>query len=75
MFIAVQDSQGETVRSFRNEDALFGREAVDTRVRNMGDMLYVPRIATSFDLQRNRPFYWVHRQPLGQIRQGRMKIL
>ncbi len=50
LFIAVQDSQGETVRSFRNEDALFGREAVDTRVRNMGDMLYVPRIATSFDL-------------------------
>lgn len=50
LFIAVQDSQGETVRSFRNEEALFGREAVDTRVRNMGDMLYVPRIATSFDL-------------------------
>src|SRR3972149_592145 len=36
--------------SFRNEEALFGREAVETRVRNMGDMLYVPRIATSFDL-------------------------
>ena len=50
LFIAVQDSQGETVRSFRNEEALFGREAVETRVRNMGDMLYVPRIATSFDL-------------------------
>jgi len=50
LFFTVQDSQGETVRSFRNEDALFGREAVDTRVRNMGDMLYVPRIATSFDL-------------------------
>jgi len=50
VFITVQDSQGETVRSFRNEEALFGREAVDTRVRNMEDMLYVPRIATSFDL-------------------------
>ncbi|HHT9116584.1 MAG TPA: hypothetical protein ACFYEL_08965, partial [Candidatus Wunengus californicus] len=50
LFFTVQDSQGETVRSFRNEEALFGREAVETRVRNMGDMLYVPRIATSFDL-------------------------
>src|SRR3989338_8290145 len=50
LFITVQDSQGETVRSFRNEEALFGRDAVDTRVKNMGDMLYVPRIATSFDL-------------------------
>ena len=50
LFITVQDSQGETVRSFRNEEGLFDREAVDTRVRNMGDMLYVPRIATSFDL-------------------------
>ena len=50
LFFTVQDSQGETVRSFRNEEALFGREAVDTRVRNIGDMLYVPRIATSFDL-------------------------
>ena len=50
LFFTVQDSQGETVRSFRNKEGLFGREAVDTGVRNMGDMLYVPRIATSFDL-------------------------
>lgn len=53
LFITVQDSQGETVRSFRFEEdglGLFGREAVETRVRSMEDLLYVPRIATSFDL-------------------------
>ncbi len=50
LFFTVQDSQGETAHSFRNEDALFGRESAETRVRNMEDMLYVPRIVTSFDL-------------------------
>src|SRR3972149_3464234 len=50
LFFTVQDSQGETAHSFRNEEALFGREAIETRVRNIEDMLYVPRITTSFDL-------------------------
>lgn len=53
LYFTVQDSQGETVRSFRFEEdgmGLFGREAVETRVRAMEDLLYVPRIATSFDL-------------------------
>lgn len=50
LFFAVQDSQGETVYSFRNDDALFGREAVETRVRSMEDMLYTPRVTTSFDV-------------------------
>ena len=50
LFITVQDSQGETAHSFRNEEALFGREAVETRVRAMEDMLYVPRITTSFEV-------------------------
>jgi hypothetical protein len=50
LFFTVQDSQGETAFSFRNDEARFGREAVETRVRNMEDLLYVPRIATSFDL-------------------------
>ncbi len=50
LFFTVQDSQGETVRSFRSEDGLFGRAAVETRVRSMEDMLYVPRVVTSFDL-------------------------
>lgn len=50
LFFTVQNSQGETAYSFRNEDGLFEREAVETRVRGMEDMLYTPRIATSFDL-------------------------
>lgn len=50
LFFTIQDSQGDTAYSFRNEDALFGREATDTRVRAMEDMLYTPRITTSFDV-------------------------
>lgn len=50
LFFAIQNSQGETAHSFRNEEALFGREAAETRVRSMDDMLYTPRIATSFEL-------------------------
>ncbi|HHT9111140.1 MAG TPA: hypothetical protein ACFYDZ_08300, partial [Candidatus Brocadiaceae bacterium] len=50
LFFTMQDSQGETAYSFRNQHALFGRNHVDTDVRNLGDMLYVPRVATSFDL-------------------------
>ena len=53
LFFTVQDSQGETAHSFRFEEkdmGLFGRTAVNTGVRNMGDLLYVPHVATSFDL-------------------------
>ena len=51
LFLAVQDSQGDTAFSFRNAaDELFGRVPVDRRVRNVGDLLYVPRYAASFDL-------------------------
>ncbi len=50
LFFTVQDSQGNTAYSFRNGDGLFGREAVETNVRNMEDLLYVPHIATSFEL-------------------------
>jgi len=51
LFLAVQDSQGNTAFSFRNADeGLFGRVPVDRRVRNVGDLLYVPRYAASFDL-------------------------
>lgn len=50
LFFTVQDSQGETATSFRNNDGLFGRKAVETRVRNMKDLLYVPRITTMFEL-------------------------
>jgi len=50
LFFTVQNSQGETAHSFRNEEALFGREAVETRVRSMEDILYTPRITTSFEV-------------------------
>lgn len=50
LFFTVQDSHGETAYSFRNDDALFGREAVETRVRSMEDMLYTPRVTTSFEV-------------------------
>lgn len=50
LFFTVQNRQGETAHSFRNEEALFGREAVETRVRGMEDMLYTPRITTSFEV-------------------------
>lgn len=50
LFIAVQDSQGETAHSFRGEEAMFGREPIETNVHNLKDMLYTPRVVTSFDL-------------------------
>ncbi len=50
LFFTVQNSQGETAHSFRNEEALFGRAGVETSVRGMEDMLYTPRITTSFDV-------------------------
>ncbi|MBI4007536.1 MAG: hypothetical protein HY354_03465 [Planctomycetes bacterium] len=52
VFLAVLDSQGETAFSFRNEeeDALYGRTPADRGVRSLGDMLFVPRWTSSFDL-------------------------
>ncbi len=50
LFLTTQNSQGNTAFSFRNNTALFNRNSVDAGVRSMEDMLYVPRIATSFDL-------------------------
>ena len=50
LFFTVQNSQGGTAYSFRNDEALFGRQAAETRVRNIDDMLYSPRIVTAFDV-------------------------
>ena len=49
----MQNSQGATAFSFRDthgDGFLFGRPAVDTRVKGFGDMLYAPRYAASFNL-------------------------
>jgi hypothetical protein len=51
-YLSVQDSQGGTASSFLGSsgDVLFGRTLEDRHLRSAGDLLYVPRIASSFDL-------------------------
>jgi hypothetical protein len=53
LFFTIANSQGGTAYSFRNEhDGLefLGRPAFDRRVKTLGDMLFAPRYAASFDL-------------------------
>jgi hypothetical protein len=50
LFAAVQNSNGGTAFSFRNDgETLFGRRPVDRSVRGAGDLLYVPRWVASFE--------------------------
>jgi hypothetical protein len=57
-FLGVFDSQGGTAFSFRNPgdpdalgvDRLHGRATVTGNLRGPGDLLYVPRLASSFEL-------------------------
>jgi len=49
--VAIQNSQGETLFSFRNvpgED-LFGRTLIERQVKGLDDLLVTPRLATSFN--------------------------
>lgn len=50
--LTVQNSQGETLSSFRSApgETLFGREIVERRVSAVSDLLLVPRYTASFDL-------------------------
>src|SRR5262245_2485605 len=53
LFLAVQNSQGETAFSFRDnheEEPLYGRLHEQRRVKALNDLLFVPRYAVSFDL-------------------------
>lgn len=53
LFLSVQDSQGETAQSFRNDHAAgayLGRFHTVDRAKSFVDMLFVPRYAASFDL-------------------------
>jgi hypothetical protein len=53
LFFAFQNSQGGTAFSFRNDhesELFFGRPHTQGSVKNMGDMLFVPRYAASIDL-------------------------
>jgi len=50
--LTVMNSAGNTAFSFRSDDAseIHGGRVEDRAVKGAGDMLYVPRITTSFDL-------------------------
>ena len=50
--LAVMNSSGGAASSFRSEESgtIHGGAAIDRSVKGIGDMLYVPRIATSVDL-------------------------
>jgi hypothetical protein len=50
--LGVFNSDGETAAGFRSEDSgdIHGGVPVETRLRGPQDLLYVPRIAASFDL-------------------------
>jgi len=49
-FLGVFNGQGGTAFSFRNPDGNHGRTSLDRGLRGPGDLLYVPRLASSFDL-------------------------
>ena len=48
--LAVHNSEGGKAYSFRNEEALFGRDADVGDPHSAGDLLYVPRLASSFEV-------------------------
>jgi hypothetical protein len=53
LFLAIQNSQGETAYSFRNDndgEPLFGRPVTQGSVESFSDLLFAPRYAVSFDL-------------------------
>jgi type II secretory pathway pseudopilin PulG len=53
LFLAAQNSQGETASNFRNDnggETLFGRPIHQESVKSPGDLLFAPRYAASFDL-------------------------
>ncbi len=57
LYFTVQNSQGETAHSFRNDNAdapFFGRLTAQRPVTSFGDMLFTPRYAASFDLTENQ---------------------
>lgn len=53
LFLSVQNSQGDTAFSFRNDNSgetLFGRPVTQGNMDSLGDLLFAPRYAVSFDL-------------------------
>ncbi|MDH7501757.1 MAG: TonB-dependent receptor [Verrucomicrobiota bacterium] len=62
LFFTVQNSQGSTAYSFRGsgehggpeDNLIFGRERIGRETDRIGDMLFAPRYAVSFDLTENQ---------------------
>ncbi len=52
LMLGVFNGQGNSAFSYRasSTDALHGRTSLDRELRDPGDLLYVPRLASSFDL-------------------------
>ena len=50
LMLGVFNGEGSTASSFRDTDNTYGRTPVDRQLQDPGDMLYVPRITSSFDL-------------------------
>jgi len=53
LYLTIQNSHGETAHSFRNEnegEPFLGRPSEPGSVRNLDDMLFVPRYVASFNL-------------------------
>jgi hypothetical protein len=50
VMLGVLQGEGETAASFRNPEDTFGRTAVERGINQLDDLLYVPRVVTSFDL-------------------------
>lgn len=57
LFLAVQNSQGETATSFLNSnegERLFGREVSEGSIQSFADLIFAPRYAMSFELTDNQ---------------------
>ena len=50
VFLGIMNGQGGTASSFRDTENTYGRTPVDRDIDSFSDLLFVPRIATSFDV-------------------------
>jgi hypothetical protein len=61
LFLAAQNSQGETTHSFRSDQGgrpLFGRPVRAGTMHSVGDLLFAPRYAMSLDLTDTQTLLW-----------------
>jgi hypothetical protein len=50
LFLGVFNGEGGTAFSFRNQDETYGRTPIDRGLRGPQDFVFVPRVASSFEL-------------------------